>query len=47
MFDTTNYCVGMHSLKINSYSNIPLLYLGYNSVININGQMERGILRDL
>ena len=34
-FGTTDYCVGMHSLQVNSYSNVLLLYLGYNSVINI------------
>ena len=43
-FATTDYCVSMHSLKVNSYSNIPLLYLLYNSVIDINGQMKRGVL---
>ena len=34
-FFTTDYCVGMHSLKVGSYSNIHMLYLGYNSIINI------------
>ena len=43
-FGTTDHCVGMHSLKVNSYSDILLLFLGYTSVININGQMTRDIL---
>ena len=41
-FGTTDYCVGMHSSKVNGYSNILLLYLCYNSVINIiNDQNEK------
>ena len=43
-FGITDYCVDMHILKINSYSDILLLNFGYNSVININGQMKTGIL---
>ena len=34
-FDTTDHCVGMHSLQVNNYSNVLLLYLVYKSVINI------------
>ena len=43
-FGTTVYCVDMLSLKVNSYPNTLLLYSGYNSVIDINGQMKRDIL---
>ena len=43
-FGTTDYCVGMHSLKVDSYSSILLLYLGYNFIFNINGQMQRGTM---
>ena len=35
MFDITDHCVGMHSLQVNNYSNVLLLFLLYKSVINI------------
>ena len=42
-FGTTDCCVGMLSLKVNSYSNILLLYLGYNSVITISGKIKKRV----
>ena len=32
---TTDYCIGMDSSKVNGYSNVLLMYLGYGSAINI------------
>ena len=32
--DITDHCVGMHSLEVNNYSNVLLLYLVYKSNIN-------------
>ena len=49
-FGSTDYCVGMHSLKVityYSYLHILSLFLCYNSVINFNVQMKKGILPDL
>ena len=34
-FGTADYYFGMHTVKVYSYLNILLLYLGYNHVINI------------
>ena len=33
-FGITDYCLGLHSLKVNSYSNILLLNLGHNFSID-------------
>ena len=34
-FNITDHCVGMHSLQVNNYLNVLLLYLVYKSVINM------------